>query len=102
MDRLSIPSSQADQQALLKSVLENTKITQQGVDKLGVNLLQGVKSRVAQTVSSTTYVKLTEFQAAFVTSGGLILIVFSPIVAYNALTLSVQIQVDDASVKEFF
>ena len=74
MDRLSIPSSQADQQGLLKAVLENTKATQQGVDKLGVNLLASIHSITSQAVTAVVAapVKLTDFQSSVVTSGGVI------------------------------
>ena len=100
MDRLSIPSSQADQQGLLKAVLENTKATQQGVDKLGVNLLASIHSITSQAVTAVVAspVKLTDFQSSVVTSGGVIHYSATINAQINNINGYVQLLVDDAVV----
>ena len=100
MDRLDIPSTQASPQDLATIQTTNAKLVQQGLDKLGANLLLNKVSRVAQAVSSTTYVKLTEWQAQVVTSGGLIAIWWESYLKYDgAGNLNIQLLIDDLPVK---
>lgn len=64
--------------------------------KLGVNLLSETVTGTAQTTTSTTYVKATEFQKGFNSSGGLVLILCKiPVAVPGAQTAVLQLRVDD-------
>ena len=100
MERLDIPSTQSSPEDALRVQTTNAKLIQQGLDKLGINVLKSQVNRVVQNVSSTSYVQLTNYQFSVTASGGTIIVLFNPVLAYNVLTLSIRCDIDGLPVRE--
>ena len=99
MERLDLPSVAQPVEDLAATSLVNAKMIQQGIDRLGVNLLVATKSREAITVG-TTYIKLPAFQSSVRTSGGLIAVLANVAAAGVSSTHGsyLQLLVDDVEV----
>jgi hypothetical protein len=96
---LDTPSINADMEEIRETLKKNSLEIMRNVNKLGVSLLVDVNSRTAQATTSATYSKLTDFQAGFKTSGGLIIIMG---VLHSSMNDGdVQLKVDDEEKKVF-
>lgn len=98
MDRLDLISPDSDLKATVKTLLTNSKVTQQGIDLLGVNLLKAIQVSTSQAVTSTSYVPVDGFQSSVRTSGGLVLYAATLAVSITGQTGLVQLLVDDLPV----
>ncbi len=94
MERLDIVSPDASPEDVKAALLGMAKVMQQGVDKLGVNLLRTIQSSVVQTVSTTAYAKMNDFQSSVKTSGGLIVYFASLGIEIVNQTALVKLEVD--------
>lgn len=100
MDRLNVVAPNATLEELTKAMVQNTKLTQQGTDKLGVNLLAAIHSTTSQAVTAVVAAptKLTDFQSSVPTSGGLIHYSATINAQVNNINGYIQLLVDDAVV----
>ncbi len=80
---------------------DNTLKTSQALNFAGVSVLKTIKSRIAQSVSSTSYVNLSEFQAGVNTNGGLIVFMLETYLKFDGNgNIDFRLDVDDVPVKE--
>lgn len=100
MERLDLPSVSQPVEDLAASSLVNAKLIQQGIDRLGVNLLKAVTSRAAVGMAALTKTALPDFQASVRTSGGLIVVYAASYVTMNNETQGayLTLRVDDLEV----
>lgn len=96
---IGLVNTELDLKQNLETIRQNEQETSKALLKIGGNLIKEKKSRVAQAITSTSYVALTEWQAGIKCSGGLVIIVFNPYVTSATSTLTVQIMIDDAEVR---
>lgn len=100
MERLDIPGKVTTLEELTNVVRTNAKLSQQGVDKLGANLLRAIVGRSIVSMAALTKTVLAEYQASVRTSGGLILVYATSPVTVNNETQGayMTLRVDDAEV----
>jgi hypothetical protein len=90
-----IDPKDSDMQGVLESVRSNFATINKTSLRAGANILVDTVGKTTQTVSSASYVPLTDFQGSFNASGGLVLFEFSTLKDSTAGTTSIALFVDD-------
>ena len=84
-----------------KVLRENFLTLDKAIQGTNLLLLRNTASRVAQNISSSSYVALNEWQSAITSNGGLIVVLWETYVKYDGSgNISFQLVIDGGSQKE--
>jgi hypothetical protein len=101
MERLEIPGSTATPEDLASALRTNSRVLQEGLDRVGYNLLKVITTRTLTTMAALTKTMLDDLQCSVRTSGGLIVVYADVYVTINNETQGayVTLRVDDEEQK---
>jgi hypothetical protein len=101
MERLEIPGSTATPEDLAAALRTNSRVLQEGLDRVGFNLLKAITTRTLTSMAASTKTVLDDLQCSVRTSGGLIVVYADVYIAVNNETQGayLTLRVDDEEVK---
>lgn len=99
-DGLGLPNQKLSYEENLEILKTNGIEVSKKLLNTGVTLLREKVSKNSQSVTSTSYVALTDWQFSIKTSGAIVAIFFNPIVGIDTNTVSIDLRIDNVSERE--